>query len=127
MPEPIPTKIDYHQKSRILDVTFDDQSEFSFSSEFLRVYSPSAEVRGHGPGEEKLQLNKENVTINEIEPVGNYAIKLVFSDKHDSGLYSWDLLYDYGKNKDKLWQSYLAKVQAHNKDTSNSNVKKLNI
>ena len=111
MPEPIPTKIDYHQKSRILEITFDDQSTFNFSCEFLRVYSPSAEVRGHGPGEEKLQLNKENVTINNIEPVGNYAIKLVFSDKHDSGLYSWDLLYDYGKNQDKLWQSYLTKLE----------------
>jgi DUF971 family protein len=111
MPEPIPTNIDYHQKSRILEITFDDQSSFSFSSEFLRVYSPSAEVRGHGPGEEKLQLNKENVAINDIEPVGNYAIKLVFSDKHDSGLYSWDLLYDYGQNQDTMWQSYLAKLE----------------
>ena len=115
MPEPIPTKIDYHQKSRILDVTFDDDSEFSFSSEFLRVHSPSAEVRGHGSGGETLQLGKENVAINDIEPVGNYAIKLVFSDNHDSGLYSWDLLYDYGKNKDKMWQSYLAKVEKHKK------------
>jgi DUF971 family protein len=113
MPEPIPTKINYHQKSRILDVTFDEGSEFSFSSEFLRVYSPSAEVRGHGPGEEKLQLDKENVAINDIEPVGNYAIKLVFSDKHDSGLYSWDLLYDYGKNQEKMWQSYQDKVAKH--------------
>jgi len=113
MPEPIPTKIDYHQKSRILEITFDDESNFNFSSEFLRVFSPSAEVRGHGPGEEKLQLNKENVTINDIEPVGNYAIKLVFSDKHDSGLYSWDLLYDYGQHQDKMWQSYLEKVQSH--------------
>ncbi|MFK5892043.1 MAG: DUF971 domain-containing protein [Pseudomonadota bacterium] len=115
MPEPIPTNIEYHQKSRILEVTFNDQSHFKFSSEFLRVYSPSAEVRGHGPGEEKLQLNKENVTINDIEPVGNYAIKLVFSDKHDSGLYSWDLLYDYGKNQDEMWQSYLKKVEKHKK------------
>lgn len=116
MAEPIPTKIDYHQKSRILDITFDDGSEFNFSSEFLRVYSPSAEVRGHGPGEEKLQLDKQNVTINDIEPVGNYAIKLVFSDKHDSGLYSWDLLYDYGKNQEKLWLSYLVKVEEHKKN-----------
>ena len=111
MPEPIPTKINYHQKSRILDVAFDEGSEFSFSSEFLRVFSPSAEVRGHGEGQETLQLNKENVAINDIEPVGNYAIKLVFSDKHDSGLYSWDLLYDYGNNQDALWESYLGKLE----------------
>lgn len=111
MPEPIPTNIQYHQKSRILEVTFDNDSNFKFSSEFLRVFSPSAEVRGHGPGEEKLQLNKENVAINDIEPVGNYAIKLVFSDKHDSGLYSWDLLYEYGKEQDKMWQSYLNKLE----------------
>ncbi len=111
MPEPVPTHIEYHQKSRTLEITFDDGNTFELSSEFLRVYSPSAEVRGHGPGEEKLQLNKENVVIEDIEPVGNYAIKLVFSDKHDSGLYSWDLLYDYGKNRDQLWQSYLDKLK----------------
>ncbi len=113
MPEPIPVKIDYHQKSRILEVAFDDKSVFNFSTEFLRVFSPSAEVRGHAPGEEKLQLNKENVCINDIEPVGNYAIKLVFSDKHDSGLYSWELLYEYGQQQEQMWQSYLKKVDNH--------------
>jgi len=105
--EPIPTSIDFHKKSRELEIQFDTGETFSFSTEFLRVYSPSAEVRGHGPGEEKLQIGKENVNIDDIEPVGNYAIKLIFSDKHDSGIYSWDLLYDYGKNQESMWQTYL--------------------
>lgn len=109
--EPVPTKIDFHKKSRELEIEYDTGESYSLSTEFLRVYSPSAEVRGHGPGEEKLQVGKETVTIDDIEPVGNYAIKLVFSDKHDSGLYSWDLLYDYGKNKDKMWTDYLNKLE----------------
>jgi len=108
---PIPTAINFHKKSRELEISFDEGSTFSFSSEFLRVFSPSAEVRGHGPGQETLQLDKQNVNIENIEPVGNYAIKLVFSDKHDSGLYSWDLLYDYGCNKDELWQKYQQQVE----------------
>lgn len=111
MPEPIPTHIEYHKKSRMLEIRFNDGKNFELSSEFLRVYSPSAEVRGHAPGEETLQLNKENVTIEDIEPVGNYAVKLVFSDKHDSGLYSWDLLYDYGINHERLWQDYLDRLE----------------
>lgn len=108
---PNPTEINLHQKSRELEIAFDDDSRFHFSSEFLRVYSPSAEVRGHAPGEETLQLGKENVNIKELEPVGNYAIKIVFTDGHDSGLYSWDLLYDYGKNQQQLWADYLQKLK----------------
>lgn len=111
MANPQPTAINFHKKSRVLDISFDEGSDFSFTAEFLRVFSPSAEVRGHGPGQETLQLNKENVNIENIEPVGNYAIKIIFSDKHDSGLYSWDLLYDYGKNQDELWGNYLKQLE----------------
>jgi len=108
---PAPTAINFHKKSRELEITFDDDSTFRYSSEFLRVFSPSAEVRGHGPGQETLQVGKENVNIENIEPVGNYAIKLVFTDKHDSGLYSWDLLYDYGNNMDAMWNNYLQQLE----------------
>ena len=107
-----PTEINFHKKSRDLEIAFDDDSRFHLSSEFLRVYSPSAEVRGHGPGEEKLQVGKENVNIDSIEPVGNYAIKIVFSDGHDSGIFSWELLYDYGRNYEKLWSEYLERLAA---------------
>ena len=108
---PIPTEIKLHQKSRILELVFDDQ-RFELSFEFLRVFSPSAEVRGHAPGQETLQVGKRDVTILGIEPVGNYAIKPVFSDGHDSGLYSWDLLYSLGTQRDELWQAYLDKLAA---------------
>jgi len=108
---PTPTAINFHKKSRELEITFDEGSTFHFSSEFLRVFSPSAEVRGHGPGQETLQTGKENVNIENIEPVGSYAIKLVFSDKHDSGLYSWDLLYDYGQNQETMWEKYLQQLE----------------
>ncbi len=108
---PNPIEINLHQKSRELEIAFDDDSRFHFSSEFLRVYSPSAEVRGHAPGEETLQIGKENVNIKELEPVGNYAVKIVFTDGHDSGLYSWDLLYDYGKNQQHLWADYLQRLK----------------
>jgi len=108
---PNPTEINLHQKSRELEIAFDDDSRFHFSSEFLRVYSPSAEVRGHAPGEETLQLGKENVNIKELEPVGSYAIKIVFTDGHDSGLYSWDLLYDYGKNQQQRRADYLQRLK----------------
>lgn len=108
---PHPTEINLHQKSRELEIAFDDDSRFHFSSEFLRVYSPSAEVRGHAPGEETLQVGKENVNIKELEPVGNYAVKIVFTDGHDSGLYSWDLLYDYGQNQEQLWADYLQRLK----------------
>ena len=108
---PTPIEINLHQKSRELEVAFDDDSRFRFSSEFLRVYSPSAEVRGHAPGEETLQVGKENVNIKELEPVGNYAVKIVFTDGHDSGIFSWNLFYEYGHNQEKMWQEYLQKLK----------------
>lgn len=109
---PRPTDIRLHQKSRHLDITFDNGAQFSLPCEFLRVYSPSAEVRGHGPGQEVLQVGKEDVNIIGIEPVGRYAIKLVFSDGHDTGLYSWDYLYEIGQHHDQLWQEYLQRLAA---------------
>lgn len=108
---PTPTGITLHRKSRLMEVSFDDGSRFSLPFEFLRVYSPSAEVRGHGPGQEVLQLGKRDVDIVEIEAVGNYAIKPVFSDGHDSGLYSWDYLYMLGRDHDMLWQQYLERLE----------------
>lgn len=109
---PRPTDIRLHQASRRLDITFDDGAQFSLPCEFLRVFSPSAEVRGHGPGQEVLQTGKEDVNIIGIEPVGQYAIKLVFSDGHDTGLYSWDYLYQIGRQQAQLWQDYLQRLAA---------------
>lgn len=108
---PRPTEIKLHQKSRMLDVSFADGKIFQFSCEFLRVHSPSAEVSGHGPGQEVLQTGKKLVNIRNIEPVGNYAIQLNFTDGHNTGLYSWDLLYNYGLNQDKMWQRYLQRLE----------------
>ncbi|MDY6993441.1 MAG: DUF971 domain-containing protein [Pseudomonadota bacterium] len=108
---PIPTELNLHQRSKQLEVSFDDGKHFEFSCEFLRVYSPSAEVRGHGPGEEVLQVGKADVNITQIEPVGTYAVRLHFDDGHDSGLYSWDWLYYLGQNQEKLWQDYLQKLE----------------
>ncbi len=108
---PRPTDIKLHQVSRILEIEFDDGARFSLPCEFLRVYSPSAEVRGHGPGQETLQTGKENVNILGIEPVGLYALKLIFSDGHGTGLYSWDYLYELGVTQHQLWQEYLEKLQ----------------
>ena len=109
---PKPTEINLHKKSRILEITYADGEHFEFSCEFLRVHSPSAEVQGHGPGQGVLQLDKENVVINRIEPIGSYAIQPSFDDGHDTGIYSWETLYDMGKNKDKYWQEYLQKLEA---------------
>jgi DUF971 family protein len=109
---PRPTEIKLHQMSRELEIHFNDGREFRLSCEFLRVYSPSAEVRGHGPGQEVLQVGKENVGITAIDPVGSYAVKLVFTDGHDTGLYSWDYLYDLGVNRDNYWQTYLKRIDA---------------
>jgi DUF971 family protein len=106
----IPTDIKLHSRSRILDVTFDDGVNFRLSCELLRVYSPSAAVRGHGPGQEVLQLDKEQVNIKAIEPVGMYAVKLVFDDGHDSGLYSWQYLYELGEEQEERWQDYLQRL-----------------
>jgi DUF971 family protein len=107
---PRPVEIKLHQKSRVLEISFDDGKHFSLSCEYLRVYSPSAEVRGHGPGQEIVQEGKKDVEIAAIEPVGNYAVKLVFSDGHDTGLYSWDYLYSLGEDQPRLWQRYLEKL-----------------
>lgn len=108
---PQPTEIKLHQKSRLLEIAFSDGKTFQLPCEFLRVYSPSAEVRGHGPGQEVLQVGKKNVEIQKIEPVGSYAIQLTFSDSHDTGIYSWDLLYDYGMRQDEMWQHYLKRME----------------
>lgn len=105
-----PTDINLHQKSRILELTYDDGAHFELPCEYLRVYSPSAAVTGHGPGQEVLQLNKEEVNINGIEPQGNYAIKLVFDDEHDTGLYTWDYLYELGSKYEEKWQDYLDRL-----------------
>jgi DUF971 family protein len=108
---PTPTEIKLHQKSQLLEVTFADGKSFRLPAEFLRVYSPSAEVRGHGPGQEVLQVGKKNVQIVAVEPVGQYAVQLKFSDGHDTGIYSWDLLYDYGEREDTMWQRYLGRLR----------------
>ena len=109
---PIPVEIKLHQASRAMELTFADGTSFRLPYEFLRVYSPSAEVRGHGPGQETLQIGKREVTIAELEPVGHYAIRPKFSDGHDTGIYSWDYLYDLGVRQDELWQRYLARLAA---------------
>ena len=109
---PWPTAITSHKRSRRLEVAFSDGLVVSLPFEFLRVFSPSAEVRGHGPGQERLQVGKQDVDIVEIVPVGTYAVQLDFSDGHNTGIYSWDYLYDLGRHQDELWQSYLAKLAA---------------
>lgn len=109
---PTPTEIKLHQVSRVLELTFSDGKTFQLPCEFLRVYSPSAEVRGHGPGQETLQTGKKNVEIKAVEPVGNYAVQLAFSDGHNTGIYSWDILHDYGMRQDEMWQDYLRRLQA---------------
>ena len=106
-----PTNIMLHKKSHVLELEFDDGATFKLPCEYLRVYSPSAEVTGHGPGQEVLQLNKESVNIDDIEPVGHYAVKLAFSDNHDTGLYSWDYLYELGANYQEKWASYLDRLK----------------
>jgi DUF971 family protein len=110
--EATPTEIKLHQKSRVLEIAYADGKTFSLPCEFLRVYSPSAEVRGHGPGQEVLQAGKKDVTISRIEPVGTYAVQLCFSDGHDTGIYSWDLLYDYGMRQQEMWAHYLRRLEA---------------
>jgi len=111
-PAPMPTEITLHQASRVLEIHFANGLHALLPCEYLRVFSPSAEVRGHGPGEEKLQTGKRNVNITAIEPVGNYAIKPTFSDGHDSGIYSWNTLYDLAINQESYWQTYLARLAA---------------
>ncbi len=107
---PRPIEIKLHKQSRLLEISFADGITFQFSFEFLRVHSPSAEVSGHGPGQEILQTGKQEVNINDIDPVGSYAIQINFSDGHNTGLYSWDLLYGYGMNQNDMWQHYLRRM-----------------
>ena len=108
---PVPTDITLHKQARELEVTFDDGFSKRLPCEYLRVFSPSAEVRGHGPGQEVLVFGKEDVTIDRIEPVGNYAVKLVFSDGHDTGIYTWDNLYELAACHEENWRSYLARLE----------------
>ena len=109
-PERIPTQITLHQKSRVLEIAFSDGRGFSLPYEYLRVYSPSAEVRGHGPGQEVLQTGKRNVEIRSLEAVGSYAVQPVFSDGHSTGIYSWEYLYELGADQDRLWSEYLKRL-----------------
>jgi len=109
---PVPVEIRLHQKSREMEISFSDGGHFRLSCEFLRVFSPSAEVRGHGQGQESLQTGKREVAITAIEPVGNYAICPRFSDGHHTGIYSWDLLHDLATRHDALWADYLARLEA---------------
>ena len=108
----VPLDIKLHRNSGVLELTYPDGGRFRLPGEFLRVYSPSAEVRGHGPGQEVLQLGKEHVTIDAIEPVGHYAIKLRFSDGHDTGIYTWELLHDLASRREALWSDYLERLAA---------------
>jgi DUF971 family protein len=110
--DPIPLEIKLRTKSRVLEVAFDDGSRFELPFEYLRVHSPSAEVKGHGPGQEVLVLDKANVGIRDVEPVGQYAVKLAFDDGHDTGLYSWKYLYELGRDREANWARYLERAQA---------------
>jgi len=118
-----PTDIKLHQQSRVLELHFDDGYTCNLSCEYLRINSPSAEVRGHGPGQEVLQVGKEEVGITQIEPTGNYAVKLHFDDGHNSGIYRWDYLHELGKNFEENWQAYLDQLEAagHTRKDTNQN------
>ena len=109
---PKPVEINLHQKSRILELSYSDGERFELSYEFLRVHSPSAEVQGHGPGQGVLQIGKEDVNIERIEPIGHYAVRLAFDDNHDSGIFSWDYLYELGVTYEERWQQYLVRLEA---------------
>ncbi len=106
----IPIEINLHQKSAYLTLKYSDES-FDLSAEYLRVNSPSAEVKGHGPGQEKLQVGKENVSIQNLAPIGNYAIQIIFDDGHDTGLYSWEYLYELGQDYEKKWKNYIERLK----------------
>ena len=109
---PTPTALTVHSQSRLLEITFSDGALFIIPFELMRVYSPSAEVQGHGPGQEVLQTGKREVGVVALEPVGNYAVKPVFSDGHESGIFSWDYLYHLGSDQDRLWEDYNRRLQA---------------
>lgn len=106
----LPVDIKLHQQSRRLEIGFSDGARYAYSFEFLRVHSPSAEVRGHGPGQEVLQTGKREVDIGALEPVGNYALQPSFSDGHNTGIFSWDYLYELGKNQEQMWADYLQRL-----------------
>ncbi len=108
----IPVDIILHQKSKTLEIAFDDGARYTLPAEFLRVFSPSAEVRGHGAGQETLQVGKRDVGITDLEPVGQYALKITFDDGHDTGLYTWDYLHQLGRYQDAMWHDYLTKLEA---------------
>lgn len=107
---PVPTSITLHQKSRVLEIAYEDGRAFRLPYEYLRVYSPSAEVQGHGPGQEVLQVGKSKVEIRSLEPVGSYAVQPTFSDGHATGIYSWEYLRHLGENQERLWQDYLDRM-----------------
>jgi DUF971 family protein len=116
VPEPaepgqVPTEIRLHQKSRLMEIAFSDGSAFKLPYEFLRVHSPSAEVRGHGPGQEVLQVGKSKVEIRSLDPVGSYAVQPSFSDGHATGIYSWEYLRYLGENQERLWSEYLVRLE----------------
>jgi len=108
----LPTELKLHQHSRLLEITFSDGNTYQLPYEFLRVYSPSAEVSGHGPGQEVLQVGKRNVGVTTLVPVGSYAIQIDFDDGHDTGLYTWEYLHKLGENQATLWKDYLDRVAA---------------
>lgn len=108
---PNPTEVTLHQQSKVLEIAFSDGERFHLPFEYLRVYSPSAEVMGHGPGQEVLQVGKRSVGITNLEPVGNYALKPFFSDSHESGLFSYSYLYKLGREQEQLWKDYLARME----------------
>ncbi|MCP3867882.1 MAG: DUF971 domain-containing protein [Gammaproteobacteria bacterium] len=108
----VPTELNLHRQSRVLEIIFDDGAHFNLPCEYLRVFSPSAEVQGHGPGQSVLQLDKEEVNIGHIDPVGNYAVCLHFDDGHNTGIYSWDTLYNLGANHESNWNEYLARLES---------------
>lgn len=112
MDDLLPTEITLHQQSKHLEIAFSDGVRYRLPYEFLRVHSPSAEVRGHSPGQEVLQVGKKNVAVRDIQPVGSYALKIAFDDGHDTGLYTWEFLYNLGKHQNKLWQDYLDRLTA---------------
>jgi DUF971 family protein len=122
---PIPTEINYDGATRTLRVSFDDDKTFEMSAEYLRVFSPSAEVQGHSPASAKLEFGKENVNIEKIEPTGNYAVTIFFDDGHDSGIYSWSWLYGLGINQEANWQEYLDRLKAAGKDRKAATFKAL--
>ncbi|MDE0412384.1 MAG: DUF971 domain-containing protein [Gammaproteobacteria bacterium] len=121
MAKRVPIEIQLHQKSRKLEIEFDDGKRFMLPCEYLRVHSPSAEVAGHGPGQEVLQIGKEDVGINAIEQVGHYAVQLVFDDNHDTGIYSWEYLYELGIHQEQKWKRYLERLEeaGHSRKASN--------